>query len=203
MENLSALILATILLVLIPGPNAALIVANSLRHGFRFGALTAVGTTVGIGLQLILVVAGMAVLIEAAASALFWIKWLGVAYLLYLGVRSWRDPTTDLREIRPLPPSALRTFRSGMLLALINPKTLLFNAAFLPQFVAGGGNVFGELLLLTAVFLAVIVVGDTLWALFASTARRWLRQYGRIRNRLTGGFLFGAGLGLALSRRGI
>ena len=93
-----ALVAATVVLILIPGPNVALIVANSLKHGLRLGLVTAAGTTMGIAIQLLMVVAGMAALIDVAASALIWIKWIGVVYLLYLGIRTWNEPADDLRR---------------------------------------------------------------------------------------------------------
>lgn len=201
MSNVLALIAATVVLILIPGPNVALIVANSLKHGFRLGFVTAAGTTAGIAVQLFLVVAGMAALIELAATALIWIKWAGVAYLVYLGIRTWNESAADLAQIGP--QSVRRTFWRGFGLAVINPKTLLFNAAFLPQFVGDASRASAELFVLSVVFLSVIVVGDTLWALFAASARGWFRRFGSLRNKLTGGFLLGAGLGLALSRRTI
>ena len=201
MTSVLALISATILLVLIPGPNVALIVANSLRHGLRAGLVTAAGTTVGLAVQLLLVVTGMAALIDAAATALIWIKWLGVAYLLFLGIRTWNEPADDLTQIGP--QSTQGAFWRGFGLAVINPKTLLFNAAFLPQFVGDAAGAGGQLAVLSIVFLAVIVIGDGLWALTAASARGWIRQFGALRNRLTGGFLVGAGVGLALSRRTI
>lgn len=197
--NLLALILATSALVLIPGPNVALIVATSLRHGLRLGLITAAGTTSGIALQLLTVIAGMSVLIELAASALTWIKWLGVVYLVYAGIRSWRGPVDDLGRVAA--QSARGAFLRAVLIAVINPKTLLFNAAFLPQFISGGGDATGQLILVTAVYLAVIAIGDGLWALFAARARRLLRGFGALRQRITGGFLVAGGLGLALTRR--
>lgn len=201
MENLIALIAATVILILIPGPNVALIVANSLRHGLRTGVVTSLGTTVGIGLQLLLVVSGLAVLLQVAADALTWIKWLGVAYLLWLGVRTWREPPDDLTAVKAQSNSG--AFLRGMLLAVVNPKTLLFNAAFLPQFVVSGGNAASGLLVVASVYLAVLLVGDALWAVFAASARRWLGRFGRLRNRLIGAFLTGAGISLAVSHRSI
>ena len=199
MENLIALVLATTVLILIPGPNVALIVANSLKHGFRHGLLTAAGTTAGIAFQLLLVVVGMAALIEATSTALVWIRWLGVIYLVYLGIRTWNEPAADLGQITA--QSRAGTFWRATFIAVINPKTLLFNAAFLPQFVSGTAGAAGELAIVTAVFLTVIVVGDVLWAVFAAAARKWFGRWAGLRNRITGGFLVGAGLGLALSRR--
>jgi len=195
-ENLLALGIATAILVTIPGPNVALIVANSLRFGFREGAVTVLGTTLGVALQLGVVVLGMAALIEFAAETLAWIRWVGVAYLVYLGVRTWRQPADDLGLINAKPA----VFWRACMIAAINPKTLLFNAAFLPQFLAKGAGA-GQFLLIAVVFLSVLLLGDLLWAAFASSARRAFAGWGQFRNRLTGGFLVAAGIGLALSRR--
>jgi threonine/homoserine/homoserine lactone efflux protein len=199
MENLMVLAVATAVLVLIPGPNVALIVANTLGRGMRAGMVTVMGTTAGIAVQLLLVVGGMATLIGVAASALAWIKWLGVVYLLYLGIRTWREPASNLGAIGSCSGNAI--FGRGLIFAVINPKTLLFNAAFLPQFISAAGSVYQQLLLVAGVYLCVIVCGDLLWACCAFSARRVLMRYSRLRNRLSGGFLVGASLGLALARR--
>jgi threonine/homoserine/homoserine lactone efflux protein len=196
MSSLIALALATALLVMIPGPNVALIVANSLRYGFREGAVTVLGTTLGVTLQLALVIAGVAALIEYAAEAFAWLRWGGVAYLVFLGIRAWREPATPLDAVEARPT----VFWRACIVAAINPKTLLFNAAYIPQFLPTGAGTL-ELMLTVAVFLSVLLVGDLLWAAFATSARRLLHRYGRLRNRLTGAFLVAAGVGLALSRR--
>lgn len=197
MNNLVALILATSVLVMIPGPNVALIVANSLKYGFRMGAATVLGTTLGVGLQLALVVLGLAAVVAAAAGALMWIKWIGVAYLVYLGIRTWREPADDLGAVEAAPT----LFWRGCVVALINPKTLIFNAAFVPQFVGVNEATVAEMGLVAAVFLAVLFLGDILWAAFANSARKLIGRYGRLRNRLAGAFVAAAGIGLALSRR--
>ncbi len=197
MTSLLPLVIATAILVIIPGPNVALIVANSLRYGFRMGVHTVLGTTVGIGLQLALVVLGLAAIIEVAAEALVWIKWTGVAYLVVLGIRTWREPADDLGGVVAAPAM----FGRGCITAVLNPKTLLFNAAFLPQFVGATDATAARLGLVAAVFLAVLFIGDVLWAACASSARGYFAGYARLRNRLTGAFLTAAGIGLALSRR--
>lgn len=201
MENAVALILATVVLILIPGPNVALIVANSLRHGLRGGLLTALGTTAGIAAQLALVVAGMAAMIEAAAPTLFLIKWLGVAYLAFLAVRAWCEPADDL-AVAPASASRRLLWR-GFALAVVNPKTLLFNAAFLPQFIEPGPAASTQLCIVTGIFLFVVVIGDALWAVFAASLRGYLAKFGRLRHKLSGGFLLGAAVGLAMTRRSI
>jgi threonine/homoserine/homoserine lactone efflux protein len=121
--------------------------------------------------------------------------------LLYIGVRTWREPASDLSDIKA--QSQTRAFWRGVLFAVINPKTLLFNAAFLPQFVGSSSDAGSQLLLLAGVFMTVIIIGDALWAVFAAAARVWLGRFGHLHNKISGGFLLGAGLGLALSRRSI
>lgn len=195
-ENLLALALATAVLVAIPGPNVALTVANSLRYGFGAGALTVAGAVAGVGLQLALVVFGLAALVELLASALTWIKWLGVAYLLVLGVLTWRRPAGEFAEV----PAGRRVFGHAFFIAVANPKTLMFNAAFLPQFVPAAAGI-AELSQAAAVLLGVVLAGDLCWAIFASRARSWLASFATIRNRVSGAFLIAAGVGLALARR--
>jgi threonine/homoserine/homoserine lactone efflux protein len=201
MENIIPLIAATAVLAFIPGPNVALIVANSLRHGLRFGLATVAGTTVGVAVQLAFVVLGLAALIETAAGVLIWIKWAGVAYLLYLGIRAWNEPAAELDEVKAQSDTAWRLFRHGAALASINPKTLLFNAAFLPQFISGGENTTAELMLVSVVFVAVLASVDMVWCATANSARVLLHRYGRLRNRMTAVFFLAAGAALALSRR--
>lgn len=197
MNSLVALVIAASILVMIPGLNVALIVANSLKYGFRMGVTTVLGTTVGTGLQLILVVFGLAAAIAIAADALMWIKWAGVAYLLFLGIQTWREPADDLGAVEAVPAM----FWRGCMVAVLNPKTLVFNAAFIPQFVGGNEAAVAQIGVVAAVFLVVLFLGDMLWAVFATSARALIGRYGRLRNRLTGAFLTAAGIGLALSRR--
>lgn len=193
---LAALVLATAILVAIPGPNVALIVANSLRFGLGAGIATVLGTTLGIAAQLCLVAAGMMAIVEAAAGTLSVIRWAGVVYLVYLGVRTWREPPPDLRDVTP----RRAMFWRGALVAAVNPKTLLFNAAFLPQFVSVHAAS-AEIALVASVYLAVLFVGDSLWAAFASSARPLLDRCAGMTRRVTGGFLVAAGIGLALARK--
>ena len=203
MDLLIALVLASAVLVLIPGPNVALIVANSVSFGTRFGLLVVAGTTVGIALQLCLTVFGLAALVSVAADILIWLKWLGVAYLIYLGVTTWRTPAEDLSTVTARKAPAAKLFWGGLGVALVNPKTLLFNSAFLPQFVSAQSDlsVQAQFVVVSMVFLAVMGLGDSLWALLAGRARYALARYGRARNRIAGAFLIGAGAALAFARR--
>lgn len=195
MTTLIALISATVVLVLIPGPNVALIVATSVRYGLRVGVLTALGTTAGLAVQLALVVAGLTTLIEYAANSLTWIRWAGVVYLLWLGIRTWRETNTDASSMEPTRV----VFWRGLLLAVINPKTLIFNAAFIPQFVAEGSA--SQFALVASVYLFVVMLGDVAWAVFADAASRRLGRFAHWHHRIAGGALVTAGIGLAFSRR--
>ncbi len=158
--------------------------------------VTVLGTTLGVAMQLVVVVVGMAAVVEAAASALAWIKWAGVVYLLWLGIVTWRSDAPDMEETDAAPA----VFWRGVMIAALNPKTLLFNAAFLPQFVPNEATL-SFVLLVGVVYLSVILLGDILWALTAGYARGWLKKAARWQNRVAGGFLIAAGLSLALSRR--
>lgn len=194
-ETLIALVIATSILVAIPGPNVALIVANSLRYGLASGLATVLGTTLGIAAQLGLVAVGMMAIVEAAASMLSYLKWAGVIYLVYLGIRTWREPARDLSQVTP----RRAMFWRGAFVAAMNPKTLLFKAAFLPQFISVNAAA-TEILLVAAVYLAVLFAGDSLWAAFASSARGLLARCAGMTRRISGGFLVAAGIGLASSR---
>ncbi len=196
-----AFVAAVTILMLIPGPNVALIVANSLAHGARFGLVTVAGTSAAMVVQLALTALGMTTLLGALAQGFEILRWLGVAYLVFLGVRAWRAPALDLKRARPEPRAARAIFLRGFLVSLTNPKTLLFYAAFLPQFLDVSANVGGQLAILSVTFVALALVLDGGWALLAARLRGVLAVNGRLRNRLTGSLLMGAGLGLALARK--
>jgi len=200
MENIITLVTLTIVLVLIPGPNVALIVANSLKHGTRFGLITVAGTTLGVAMQLLLVVLGLSAILTLAANVLIWVKWIGVAYLVYLGLKAWREPVIELLGVESQRGNYKTLFWRGMGLAVINPKTLIFNAAFLPQFVSSESAEPSQFLFVAGVFLLVLGLGDVLWAVFAGFARTYMARFNRLTNRVSGGFLMAAGAGLAFAR---
>lgn len=192
---------ATAILMLIPGPNVALIVANSVAHGTRSGLLTVAGTSAAMAVQLGITVLGMTAVLGALAQWFEWIRWAGVAWLLYLGIRQWRAAPVDLGRVVPQPRAGRRMVLRGFLTSLTNPKTLLFYGAFFPQFIAPDAPPGPQLALLSATFLALALVLDGGWAVLAGRARGLLTARARLRNRLSGGLLIGAGLGLALARR--
>ncbi|HMN71742.1 MAG TPA: LysE family translocator [Rhodoblastus sp.] len=195
-----AFVAAATALIVAPGPNVALVVANSLAHGVRYGLVTIAGASVGTAILLAVVVFGASALLAVLADWFSALRWIGVAYLLWLGLRAWRSAATDFAATAE-KKSARNIFLRGFFVSLSNPKTLLFFGAFLPQFVTPGPDARAQLALLAATFLALAASLDSLWAIFAARFSGALRANGRLRNRLTGGALMTAGLGLALARR--
>jgi threonine/homoserine/homoserine lactone efflux protein len=191
---------AVTILMLIPGPNVALIVANSVAHGPRYGLLTVAGTSSAMVLQLALVALGMTPLLAALGSWFELLRWIGVAYLIYLGLSQWRAPVVDLTKTRPERKSPRAMFTRALLVSMTNPKTLLFYGAFFPQFVSPEHALAPQVGLLSLTFVVIALLVDGSWALAAARARHLLAARGRLRNRMAGGMLIGAGAALAAAR---
>lgn len=199
-DNYPLFILASALLMLTPGPNVALIVANSVAYGARYGLLTVVGTSAAVVLHLAFVGFGMGSALGMIGTMFEWVRWAGVAYLVYLGIQAWRAPPADLGAVAAQPKSGRVILLRAVAVSLTNPKLLLLYGAFFPQFIAPGRPVGPQLWVLCATFLAVGVATDALWALAAARARHAIAGHGRLRNRISGGLLLGAGVGLAFAR---
>ena len=150
-------------------------------------------------MQLGIVVLGLAALLELAAFAFVWLKWAGVAYLLYIGIDSWRKGVADMDEVEAAEKPLKTLFWQRALLALVNPKTLIFNAALLPQFVpvSAGSD---TLVFAAGIYLTVIFLGDLVWAGGSQFARAALVRAGRLRHRLTGSLYIGSGIALGLAK---
>ncbi len=190
---------ASVALILLPGPNVALIVGTSLSQGRRAGLATVAGTSSASVLQLGAISLGLALLLTAASHVFAIVRWIGVAYLVVLGLRAWRAPPTRIEpSVRAGPGVA--AFARGFLVSLTNPKTLLFYGAFLPQFIDRRGDAAAQMLLLSATFLVIALVLDCTWVMMAWRLRGILGLRPRLRNRVTGGLLIGAAAGLALTR---
>lgn len=202
-ENCSlyiAFVAASVALIAIPGPNVAVIVANSAAHGLRVGLLTVAGTSTAMVIQLALTVAGLSGILALAAQGFEVLRWIGVAYLVYLAIEAWRGPAPTL-SAEAGQGSARTMFMRGFLVSLTNPKTLLFYAAFLPQFVSSAGDRTTELAVLAVTFLVLALVLDSCWAVMADRVRGTLKSGGLWLNRVTGGVLVLAAASLALARR--
>jgi threonine/homoserine/homoserine lactone efflux protein len=195
-----AFVAAVTVLMLIPGPNVALIVANSVAHGPRYGLLTVAGTSTAMVLQLALVVLGMTPLLGALGSWFEVLRWIGVGYLVFLGIKEWRAPAIDLTRTMPERKSPRAMLTRALLVSMTNPKTLLFYGAFFPQFVSAEHAFLPQVVLLSMTFVVIAVLVDGSWALAAARARHLLARRGRLRNRIAGGMLMGAAAVLAMAR---
>lgn len=193
---------ASALLILMPGPVVALIVSNSVGGGLRAGLTTVAGSTAAAFIHVCFVCAGLASLLALLGSAFFWIKWLGAAYLFYLGVRAlMARPQALDADGAGRRKSPARTFVEAFLVGISNPKALMFFAAFFPLFLTAAQPVLPQLLIMSATYLAVAAALDSLWALAASRARPLLIRAGRWTNRVNGGVLVLAAASLAVSRK--
>ena len=191
---------ATVVLALFPGPNMALIVSNSIAHGTRFGFLTLLGSSTGLAIQLALVAVGMSTVLATAGQWFDVLRWVGAAYLVWLGIQSWRAPPPELAVVATTGRSARHTVLRGVFVSLTNPKVLLFFGAFFPQFVSPDRDLGVQLGVMSVTFLVVVAGLDSVWAVLAGRARHWIAARGRMLNRVSGGMLVGAGVGLALTR---
>jgi threonine/homoserine/homoserine lactone efflux protein len=195
-----AFALAVTLLMLLPGPNVSLLVANSIAYGPRYGFLTLAGTVSAMVVQLCLTVFGMTQILATMGVWFEWLRWIGVVYLVYLGIAQWRASPIDLTGTQPEPKSARTIYIRALLVSLTNPKTLLFYGAFFPQFVSTARPVGPQLAALSVTCFVITVLVDGGWVLVAGHARGVLGSRGRLRNRLSGGFMVGAGMALAFAR---
>lgn len=203
MELYSAYALATAALVLMPGPIVTLTVANSLAHGATRGLLTVCGSSMGTAVLLALGAFGMAWVFTTLSEWFDWIRYIGAAYLIFLGLRQWRAKPIDLKDATADKGPVFSVIAHGFIVAITNPKTILFYAAFFPQFLDTTQPLGPQLALMSATFVVLAIILDGGYALMAGRLRRWLTgaEKGRLRNRLTGGLLMLTGAGLALVRR--
>ena len=203
-ELFAAYLFATAVLILMPGPIVTLVIANSLAYGQRVGLATVAGASSGNALLVAAGALGLTTLLALAADIFEVLRWAGVAYLVYLGLKQWRAAFTAGAEEGMGPmKSSKGVFGQGVLVAITNPKTIFFYAAFFPQFIDPALAVGPQLLAMSIAFVVIATALDGLYALLASRARGLFAstRANRVRHGITGTLLLGTGLGLALARR--
>jgi threonine/homoserine/homoserine lactone efflux protein len=206
-DRLLAFVLTAFVVIAIPGPSVLFVVARALAGGPRVAVLTVVGNALGEYVQVIAVAIGVGALAEQSVAAFTVLKLAGGAYLIYLGVRTFRERKSLAAAISApaAPRSDRRAFLEGATVGVTNPKTVVFLAAILPQFVSRtAGDVPVQILVLGAVFAAIAIVSDTIWALVAGGFRAWFSRSPR-RLELVGGTgglaIVAVGAGLMISGR--
>jgi homoserine/homoserine lactone efflux protein len=196
---------AAILIAVSPGAGAIQSMATGLTHGVRRGYWSILGLEIGLMLQLTLVAVGLGAIVTGSIVAFNVIKWVGVAYLLYLAVRQWRTATTDLGERMSAPTNGARTALvvRGFLVNATNPKGLVFFLAVLPQFVVPTAPLLPQYLAIGATMVAVDLVVMGLYSGLAVRLLRWMHtpRQQTIVNRVFSGLFAAAALVLSLVRR--
>jgi len=204
-ENLWAFVIASIVLIVIPGPSVLFVIGRSLALGRLGGLLSVVGNAIGMVPLVAAVALGVGALVAQSVVVFTVIKFVGAAYLVYLGVQAIRHraDAADAVNGQAPPRSHWRQLGEGFVVGVTNPKTIAFFVAVLPQFVSfSAGSIPMQLFELGVVFIVLALICDSVWALAASAARDWFARSPRRASHLaaTGGvMMIGLGGVLALS----
>ncbi len=200
LELYAAYLLACLVFTLVPGPTVTLIIANSLTHGTRAGLLNVAGTQLGLAVFVGVLVVGLASVIETMGVWFDWLRFLGAAYLVWIGIKMFRS-SGKLDEVGRTPTPRGGFFLQGFLVMLSNPKVLIFFGAFIPQFVDPTGDYIAQVILLGATAMATAAVTDGGYAILTGRARALLTNTRvKLIAKVSGAFLVGGGLWLALTR---
>ena len=191
---------ASLLLSLTPGPSGLLALAHGATVGVRRASVTVAGGVAGFAVLIAASASGLGALLASSGSAFDAVRWAGAGYLVWLGVRTWRAPPTrvDVALGARAARRASGLFAEGFLVALSNPKVVLFFAAFLPQFVDPAAPLAPQFVVMGVTFLAVEFAVELLLAAEAARLLPWLSREAVARRfaRVTGGLFVGAGVAL-------
>jgi threonine/homoserine/homoserine lactone efflux protein len=199
---LTLFLVSAVILCVTPGPAVLYIAARSIDQGRAAGLVSVAGIAVGTLFHIAAAAFGLSAILMRSATAFNLVKWLGAAYLIWLGIQRFRAQVTD--ESTTVTPEPLsRIFRNGIAVNVLNPKTAIFFFAFLPQFVQPGhANPAAQIVLLGLLFMVVAIASDAMYALAAGSAGRWLRgnrAFARKRNYVTGAVYVGLGVMAAVA----
>jgi len=205
-EHWLAFVAASSILLAIPGPTILLVISYALGHGRKVASATVAGVALGDFTAMTASMLGLGALLATSAAVFTVLKWVGAAYLIWLGIKLWRAPiaieaadgTMSVPAEKPL-----RIFLHTYVVTALNPKSIVFFVAFLPQFLDLSRPLFNQMLIFETTFLVLATLNATLYALMASAARQTIRKpkVQMIVNRTGGSLLIGAGLLTAGLRR--
>lgn len=176
-STLVVFMVASFVLIVSPGPAVMYIVTRSIDQGRRTGLVSVLGIGTGAMMQVIIATLGLSALLVSSSLAFYLIKYLGAAYLIYLGIRKLLEKQAPLDvSIEAKPRNLWRAFYQGVIVNLFNPKVALFFMVFLPQFAdPARGSIGGQFLLLGTIFVVIGILSDSMYALLAGTIRHWLK----------------------------
>ncbi len=199
-----AYFLTATLILVIPGPTIILVVSQAINHGRKSVVPLVCGVVIGDFTAMVLSLFGLGALLSVSAALFSVLKWVGAAYLVYLGINLWRSqPHKNAMMQSVSRPSNGSLFKSSYLVTSLNPKGIAFFVAFLPQFVDPASPSLPQFIILGATFLILSGINSALYSMFAGQLREYL-QSGRVRrwfNYCGGTALIGAGIVTAAMRR--
>jgi threonine/homoserine/homoserine lactone efflux protein len=205
-DLLLAFAAASFVLLAIPGPTVMIVVAQALAHGRRSALATVPGVVLGDATAMTLSLAGAGALLATSATLFTLLKLAGAAYLVWLGIGLWRNPPPPPapgNTPAPARGTGWRLFRQAYVVTALNPKSIVFFVAFVPQFIDPSAPYLAQAMALEAIFLALAALNTAAWALAAGTLRARIGRPAVLRAmaRTGAGFLIGAGVLTALARR--
>jgi threonine/homoserine/homoserine lactone efflux protein len=206
-DRLLAFAAMSFLLIVVPGPSVLFVIGRALAQGRRAALTSVVGNTLGAYVIVVAVAFGVGALVARSTIAFTVLKLAGAAYLVYLGVKAWRQRGSLPVDVNGDGPQrgSLRTLWEGFGVGVANPKTIVFFAAVLPQFVdPDQGHVVGQMLLLGLIFNCIALASDSVWGLGASVARDWFARSPRrlaAVGRVGGLSMIGLGVSVAMTGR--
>ena len=197
-----AFVAACLALALLPGPVVTLLIANGLRHGTRAALINIAGVQTGLAIAILIVAIGLTSLMATMGYWFDWVRFAGAAYLVWLGIKLIRSPVEGLSADNAAPPPPRGGFFfQGLVVLLSNPKLLVFFGAFLPQFMDLNHDHVSQVVLLGFTFMVIAGLTDACYALAAGRARKlFSARRTRLMSRISGGFMIGGGVWLALTR---
>jgi threonine/homoserine/homoserine lactone efflux protein len=204
MEVYGAFFLAATIVLIIPGPTIILVISHSASKGRRAVLPLVAGVTLGDFTAMTLSLLGLGAILSASATLFSILKWIGAIYLIYLGIKLWRT-APNLSSMRTTATTATnrRLFTHAYVVTSLNPKSIVFFVAFLPQFIDQSAPIGFQLILLGLTFLVLAAVNAALYGLFAGQLRNVLNNVNALRwfNRFGGSALIGAGIFTAAFQR--
>ncbi|UHS56697.1 LysE family translocator [Agrobacterium vaccinii] len=197
-ENWLAFVAASAVMLAIPGPTILLVISYALGHGRKASSATVAGVALGDFTAMTASMLGLGALLATSAALFTVLKWVGAAYLIYLGIKLWRAPVSGegAQEAATGKENPLKIFLHTYIVTALNPKSIIFFVAFLPQFLTPLLPFWPQVMIFEVTFLVLATCNAALYGLLASAARNSIRKpkVQRIVNRTGGSLLIGAGL---------
>ena len=206
MENVLFFLITCVLLIILPGPDTAIVTKNTIVNGQKGGFQTMIGSCVGLSIHTIATVAGLSAIIVKSALAFTVIKYVGAAYLCYLGMKTllnMRAKKVEINDIPSIEAKGNSYFKQGLITNVTNPKVAVFFLTFLPQFLAAGNEPFWPFLTMGIMYIVLTFIWFALYVFLLNKIRNFMKKPATqaVFEMLTGAVLIGFGLKLAFEKQ--